>query len=137
MERDGEPDAYKLLLCHRRRRIVPTAEFHGTWREKARELTLDHQPTLGFSRYAQVHQVAWADPLYEGIVTSRSRPVTNLVSRLVGRRPDPAEQDSLKWRRERWDVVEEMWFDDREGMLNAWQSAEGRKAAEELVALRT
>lgn len=134
---DRKPDGFKLLLCHRRRGIVPAAEFHRTWRDKGRELVLGHQSTLGYRRYAQVHQVAWANPLYEGIVASRSRPVTNLVSRLMGRTPDREEEGSRKWRRERWDVIDEFWFDDRERMLNAWQSEEGKRAANELVALRT
>jgi hypothetical protein len=127
---------FKILLCHRRRGWFGARRFHRHWRDGYRQLVLELQPDLGYCRYAQLHQVCRANPLYQGIRATRSRLVTWLLARSRGIALPRASHDRATQSAERWDVVDELWYPSRSALVAALSSERGRAAARRLVAAR-
>jgi hypothetical protein len=122
---------YKIMLCHRIKTGLGNAEFHDHWREKRSRLVLELQQPLGYTAYAQTHQLSRLNLLYLAIRATRSRPVAALLatkSPAPGPAPDPHTRSE-----ERWDVVDEFLFPSKEALLQALTSAAGVDAARRLI----
>ncbi|MFQ6021416.1 MAG: EthD domain-containing protein [Acidiferrobacterales bacterium] len=124
---------YKILLCHRRKKGLGYGKFHNHWMEPRSRLVLDLHAKLGYSRYAQLHQVRRINLLYQGIRFTRSPVVTALLSVIQGKKVPKSQRDRHTQREERWDVVEELWYPSREALVEALSSEAGVDAARRLV----
>lgn len=124
---------YKILLCHRRKKGLGYHKFHTHWRESRSRLVLDLHAELGYSQYAQLHQVRRINLLYQGIRFTRSSVVTALLSAIQGKRVRKSQRDRHTQREERWDVVDELWYPSREALVEALTSEAGVDAARRLV----
>lgn len=127
---------YKILLCHRRRRWSRSRRFHDYWRQHYRDLVLELRADLGYSRYAQLHQVCRANLLYQGIRATRGRLLTWLLSRKLGVELPARSRDGALQSDERWDVADELWYPSRNDLVAALTSPRGREAARRLIEAR-
>jgi hypothetical protein len=127
---------FNISFCHRRRGWSGAARFHRHWRQQYAQLVLELEPDLGYCRYAQLHQVCRANPLYQGIRATRSRLVARLLARSRHVELQPASHDRATQDAERWDVVDELWYPSRAELVAALSSARGRAALHRLVAAR-
>ncbi len=123
---------FKILLCHRRRGWFGARRFHRHWRQDYKELVLELRADLGYSRYAQLHQVCGANPLYQGIRATRGRLFTWLLARKRG----VALPDRPGRTGERWDVADELWYPSRAALVAALTSPRGLQAARRLTEAR-
>jgi hypothetical protein len=125
---------HKLLLCHERRKTTPSKRFHRHFRETRAELVRAERASLGYMAYTQLHQSSRINPLYQGILLSRSPVVTALFAlaqKSLRPRSWPLRRDAS--RAKRWDVVEEFTYASERALVEALRSPEGLRAAAALV----
>lgn len=123
---------FKILLCHRRRGWLGSGRLHRHWRGRYRDLVLELRADLGYSRYAQLHQVCRVNPLYQAIRATRGRLFTWLLARRRGIEL-PARSGRTD---EPWDVADELWYPSRAELVAALTSPRGCEAARRLIAAR-
>lgn len=125
---------HKLLLCHERRQTTSSRRFHRHFCERRAELVRAERAALGYMAYTQLHQSSRINPLYQGILLSRSPVVTALFA-LAQKVPQPRpwrlRRDAL--RAKRWDVVEEFTYASERSLVEALRRPDGLRAAAALV----
>ena len=108
----------KLVVYHRRPKGTSRSEFLVEWRETVAPRIAALQAELGFSRYAQIACEPWWHPVVLAVDASRSWPVAlalNLLTRARGGIGAPWQAGGVR-RRERWDVVDELWWPSDEAL---------------------
>ena len=123
---------YKILLCHRRQKGLGYSQLHRHWKEQRSRLVLDLREQLGFSRYAQLHQLSRGNLIGQAVRLSRSAGVSALIAAMQGGEK-PAKGDRHARHDERWDVVDEFSYPSKEGLIQALTSAAGVDAVRLLV----
>lgn len=96
----------KLVYCVRRLPHLSRGEFQRYWRETHGPLVRNRAQTLRIRRYVQVHTLE--TPINDALRESRAT-------------------------LEAYDGVAELWWDSTEDLVAATASAEGRRAAQELL----
>ncbi len=124
---------YKVILCHRRRESVAQRKLRTHWRDSRSRLVADLRAELGYSRYAQVHQLSRRNLLYLGIRATRSWLVTTFLSLFRGRKPRRLPRDRHTQREERWDVIDEFWYPSRQALITALTSRGGVDGLRRLI----
>jgi hypothetical protein len=124
-------NGYTIMLCHRRRSSVGPARLRGEWSRGRAELVGRWREEIGFTAYVQVHQVSRWSVTYNLVVASRAWPIVAFISILHGLpvpRPTAFDRET---REEKWDVIEQLDFADREAALSflASQGAAAARAA--------
>ena len=96
----------KLVFCLRRLSPLSRTEFHRYWWETHGPLVRRHAGALAIRRYVQLHTLD--DALQETLQASRGGP-------------------------DAYDGVAELWWESRDALVAAMESAAGRAAALELL----
>lgn len=120
---------FRLLICHRRKSFAGSSRAY--WLGPRARLIRGLQPALQYLRYSQVHQLGRLNPLYLGILASRSWLPTRLIA-TIQRRPLPPSLAQGP-PSEKWDIVEEFWFESEEMLEQALSSVTGRAAFERMA----
>lgn len=124
---------YELLLCHRCARSAGRTVLREHWRTVRAPLVATLKDALGYEYYGQLHRASRLNPLYLGILASRSWPLTALFSVVQGLPlPKPFRRADLA--DERWDAVELFRYGSREALVAALTSEAGLAAARRLAA---
>jgi uncharacterized protein (TIGR02118 family) len=97
----------RLTFVLRKKPRMSMEKFQKYWREKHGPLVAKHATTLDIQRYVQVHTLD--DPLNEALPTGRGKMLPI------------------------YDGVEELWWQNEEDLLTAFNSSEGQAAANELL----
>ncbi len=124
---------YKVLLCHRRKKWVSHPKLHQHWLDERRPLVLGLRDALGFTRYAQLHQLPRRNFLYQGIRITRSWMVTSLFAAKQGRPIPRISRDRHTPREEQWDVIDQFWYPSRASLVESLTSRTAIGAANQLV----